>query len=147
MFSSRRSSFRVPGMGTIHGSTLSAPSVHLRRKRFAFAVAPRWKGASIDAAEAPLRSANPDKQKACCFSNAILANSVGEHLPCASIQLLRATVSNEDNINSVIIAGSQTGCRYLVCLIKRNRSIRVVFASRRRRGCSRCVGARAPVEF
>ena len=83
-------------------------SVHLRRKRFAFAVAPRWKGRSIDAAEAPLRSANPDKERACCFSSTILANSVGEHLPCASIQLLRAIVSNEENIISVIIAGNRT---------------------------------------
>jgi hypothetical protein len=29
-------------------------------------------------------------------------------LPCASIQLLRAIVSNEENIISVIIAGSRT---------------------------------------
>jgi len=69
---------------------------HLRRKRFAFAVAPRWKGASIDAAEAPLRSANPDKAKACCFSSTILASSVGEHLPCASIQLLRSRPDSSD---------------------------------------------------
>ena len=79
-----------------------------RRKRFAFAVAPRWKGASIDAAEAPLRSANPDKARACGFSSTILAHSVGEHLSCASIQLLRAIVSNEENIISVIIAGNRT---------------------------------------
>ena len=81
---------------------------HLRRKRFAFAVTPRWNGANIDAAEAPLRSANPDKARACCFSSTILAHSVGEHLPCASIQLLRAIVSNEENIISVIIAGNRT---------------------------------------
>ena len=106
--------------------------VHLRRKRFAFAVAPRWKGASIDAAEAPLRSANPDKERACCFSSTILANSVGEHLPCASIQLLRAIVSNEENINSVIIAGSRTAFRRLVFFIKRDWSIRILFASQGR---------------
>jgi len=117
-------------------------SVHLRRKRFAFAAAPRWKGASIDAAEAPLRSANPDKERACCFSSTILANSVGEHVPCASIQLLRAIVSNEENINSVIIAGSRTAwstgdsLRERTCLvffIKRD-WIRILFASRRRSG-------------
>ena len=62
----------------------------------------------MDAAEAPLRSANPDKARACCFSSTILAHSVGEHLPCASIQLLRAIVSNEENIISVIIAGNRT---------------------------------------
>jgi len=83
-------------------------SIYLRRKRFAFAVTPRWNGATIDAAEAPLRSANPDKARACCFSSTILANSVGEHLPCASIQLLRAIVSHEENIISVIIAGNRT---------------------------------------
>ena len=93
---------------------------HLRRKRFAFAVTPRWKGANIDAAEAPLRSANPDKARACCFSSTILAHSVGEHLPCASIQLLRAIVSNEENIISVIIAGSRTAFRRLVFFIKRD---------------------------
>jgi hypothetical protein len=60
----------------------------------------------MDTGEAPLRSANPDKARACCFSITILAHSVGEHLPCASIQLLRAIVSNEENIISVIIAGS-----------------------------------------
>ena len=81
---------------------------HLRRKRFAFAVTPRWNGAHIDVAEEPLRSANPDKARACCFSSTILAHSVGEHLPCASIQLLRAIVSNEENIISVIIAGNRT---------------------------------------
>ena len=81
---------------------------HLRRKRFAFAVTPRWNGAHIDVAEAPLRSANPDKARACCFSSTILAHSVGEHLPCASIQLLRAIVSNAENIISVIIAGNRT---------------------------------------
>ena len=59
-------------------------------------------------AEAPLRNANPDKARACCFSSTILAHSVGEHLPCASIQLLRAIVSNEENIISVIIAGNRT---------------------------------------
>ena|ERR1700730_5425415 len=42
------------------------------------------------------------------FSSTILAHSVGEHLPCASIQLLRAIVSNEENIISVIIAGNRT---------------------------------------
>jgi hypothetical protein len=78
------------------------------RKRFAFAVTPRWNGANIDVAEAPLRSAKPDIARACCFSSTILANSVGEHLPCASIQLLRAIVSNEENIISVIIAGKRT---------------------------------------
>jgi hypothetical protein len=93
--------------------------VHLRRKRFAFALAARWKGASIDGAEAPVRSANPDKQRACCFSSTILANSVGEHLPCDSIQLLRPIVSNEDNINSVTIAGSRAAFRRLVFFIKR----------------------------
>jgi len=94
--------------------------VHLRRKRFAFALAARWKGASIDGAEAPVRSANPDKQRACCFSSTILANSVGEHLPCDSIQLLRPIVSNEENINSVTIAGSRTAFRRLVFFIKRD---------------------------
>ena len=94
--------------------------VQLRRKRFAFAVAARWKGASIDGAEAPVRSANPDKQRACCFSSTILANSVGEHLPCDSIQLLRPIVSNEDNINSVTIAGSRAAFRRLVFFIKRD---------------------------
>jgi len=102
---------------------------HLRRKRFAFAVAPRWNGVSIDVAEAPLRSAIPDKERACCFSSTILANSVGEHLPCASIQLLRAIVSNEDNINSVIIAGSQTAFRRLVFFIKEIWSIWTLFAT------------------
>src|SRR5271165_918968 len=107
-------------------------SIYLRRKRFAFAVTPRWNGATIDAAEAPLRSANPDKARACCFSSTILANSVGEHLPCASIQLLRAIVSHEENINSVIIAGSRTAFRRLVFFIKRDWSIRILFASQGR---------------
>ena len=113
--------------------------VHLRRKRFAFALAARWKGASIDGAEAPVRSANPDKQRACCFSSTILANSVGEHLPCDSIQLLRPIVSNEENINSVTIAGSRTAFRRLVFFIKRDWSIQILLASRfggtPRRGC------------
>ena len=97
---------------------------HLRRKRFAFAVTPRWNGANIDAAEAPLRSANPDKARACCFSSTILANSVGEHLPCASIQLLRAIVSNEENIISVIIAGNRTA--WSTCDSLRERTWRVL---------------------
>ncbi len=107
-------------------------SVHLRRKRFAFAVAPRWKGASIDAAEAPLRSANPDKERACCFSSTILANSVGEHLPCASIQLLRAIVSNEENINSVIIPDNRTAWSTCDFLRERTRrALRLVFFIKR----------------
>jgi hypothetical protein len=101
---------------------------HLRRKRFAFAVTPRWNGANIDAAEAPLRSANPDKARACCFSSTILAHSVGEHLPCASIQLLRAIVSNEENIISVIIAGNRTAWNTCDSLRKR----RLVFFIKKR---------------
>ena len=97
---------------------------HLRRKRFAFAVTPRWKGVNMDAAEAPLRSANPDKARACCFSSTILAHSVGEHLPCASIQLLRAIVSNEENIISVIIAGNRTA--WSTCDSLRERTWRVL---------------------
>ena len=81
-------------------------------------------GPNIDAAEAPLRSANPDKARACCFSSAILANSVGEHLPCASIQLLRAIVSNEENIISVIIAGNRTA--WSTCDSLRERTWRVL---------------------
>ncbi len=100
-------------------SCLSRCLSHLRRKRFAFAVTPRWKGANIDAAEAPLRSANPDKARACCFSSTILAHSVGEHLPRASIQLLRAIVSNEENIISVIIAGNRTAWNTCDSLRKR----------------------------
>ena len=101
---------------------------HLRRKRFAFAVTPRWNGANIDAAEAPLRNANPDKARACCFSSTILAHSVGEHLPCASIQLLRAIVSNEENIISVIIAGNRTAWNTCDSLLLR----RLVFFIKKR---------------
>ena len=101
---------------------------HLRRKRFAFAVTPRWNGANIDAEEAPLRSANPDKARACCFSSTILAHSVGEQLPCASIQLLRAIVSNEENIISVIIAGNRTAWNTCDSLRKR----RLVFFIKKR---------------
>jgi hypothetical protein len=67
-------------------------------------------------------------------------------LPCASIQLLRAIVSNEENIISVIIAGSRTAWSTcdslrertwrvlrLVFFIKRD-WIRILFASRRRSG-------------
>jgi hypothetical protein len=67
-------------------------------------------------------------------------------LPCASIQLLRAIVSNEENINSVIIAGNRTAWSTcdslrertwrvlrLVFFIKRD-WIRILFASRRRSG-------------
>jgi hypothetical protein len=39
-------------------------------------------------------------------------------LPRDSIQLLRAIVSNEENINSVTIAGSRTAFRRLVFFIK-----------------------------
>jgi hypothetical protein len=101
---------------------------HLRRNRFAFAVTPRWNGANIDVAEAPLRSANPDKARACCFSITILAHSVGEHLPCASIQLLRAIVSTEETNISVIIAGSRTAWSTFDSLPERSwRLLRLVF--------------------
>ncbi len=101
---------------------------HLRRKRFAFAVTPRWNGANIDAAEAPLRSASPDKARACCFSSTILTNSVGEHLPCANIQLLRAIVSSEENVISVIIAGNRTAWSTCDSLRERTRRVlRLVF--------------------
>jgi hypothetical protein len=106
---------------------------HLRRKRFAFAVTPRWNGANIDAAKAPLRSANPDKARACCFSSTILASSVGEHLPCASIQLLRAIVSNEENIISVIIAGNRTAWSTCDSLMGANLAVlRLVFFIKKR---------------
>jgi hypothetical protein len=89
---------------------------HFFRKRFALAIARLRQGARTEAMDAPPpleMNFNPDAAAASAFSLTIRRYSAGEQVFCTISSVRRVIVSQEANIRSVTVPGSDKFLRRL----------------------------------
>ena len=93
-----------------------ALQTHFLRRRLALALARLCHGAKTASALSSPReyaSADAEQYAARAFSKTIRRYSAAEQRPCAIIQVLRAIVSNEESVMSLIIIGNESVVRPL----------------------------------